>query len=114
MDKGEKKMKPKKHYIKNKKHLEIQRTLVVSTAHITEDEDRELREAPDTDYLLSVYSNEYFHSIYVPYTEKLKDFEKQVGKNILALLKIAKKHNCAYLKLDRDAVVYDDLPQFDW
>jgi hypothetical protein len=111
MDKGEKKMKPKKHYIKNKKHLEIQKYLVVSTVHITEEEDEYLHD--DVYSQLSVYTTDYGHSIFVPH-ENLKEFEGMVGKNVLSLLKIAKKNGCCYLKLDRDGFIYEDLPQFDW
>jgi hypothetical protein len=104
-------MKTQKRSIKNKKHLEIQKYLVVSTAHITEEENEYLRDEVYSQ--LSVYTTDYGHSIFVPH-ENLKKFEGIVGKNVLSLLKIAYKNGCCYLKLDRDGFVYDDLPKFDW
>lgn len=99
--------------IKNKKDLDIQKYFVVSTAHITKEENDDLINAPHTDSPLCVHSNEYHHVIAIP-QEDLDDFEDSVSGNILNLLKIAKKNGCDYLKLDCDGFVYDDLPKFDW
>ena len=73
-------MSDKKRSIKNKKDLEIQKYLCVSTAHITEEENQELLAAPETTYPLSVYSNEYGHIVYVPHDEGWDDFKEQIGK----------------------------------
>jgi hypothetical protein len=36
------------------------------------------------------------------------------SKALLDLLRLARKHECKYLQLDRDGVEYEDLPTFKW
>ena len=36
------------------------------------------------------------------------------SNELIELLKLAKYHNCKFLQLDRDGVVYEELPVFDW
>ena len=101
---------------------EIYKTLVASTAHITELDNAELEVDTDTNTLpdLIVYRyGEYGYTIWIP-TEG--SFTAQSWHNILTrysvqlrqLLDIAKQKGCKYLRVDCDGPIYDNLPTFQW
>jgi hypothetical protein len=91
--------------------LDIQKTLVVSTAHITE-QDNELLE----NEAIVCYSNEYFYLI--PLNQSSTD--SVPGDNFSPafkkLFEFAKNHEegFSYLKLDRDGDILEGFDTFDW
>ena len=100
------------------KNLEIQKTLVLSTAHVTEKDNNFL--SNNNIAFSSVYVNDYGYSIFInPHIEVLKlEIEelKNLGlsNNFCDLMQLAHDKKCEYLKLDCDGNIYQELPSFDW
>lgn len=97
---------------------EIEKVLVLSTAHITKTDNTILlrnkrSRNPDK---LTVYHYEYGYSIYVgDVTDRIREAsENGLSKEFQALLKLAHSLKCKYLDLDCDGLVMDNLPQFSW
>ena len=109
MKKSTKKSKPPKH--------EFETTLVLSTGHITTHDDDLLKIA---DQELLVVSYTYGYLVYVASGDY--DFEDWVdtatrlgySAAFVGLMKLAHKLKCAWLKLDADGPLRDDLPKFEW
>jgi hypothetical protein len=98
-----------------KARMEIEKNLVVSTAHVTFD-DMTLLEAlskEDAPKGLIVYENEYFVLVYVQDPEPdLSHFSESFAK----LFKFTRDHEegFTFLKLDCDADMLDGFETFDW
>ena len=94
---------------------EIQKTLILSTSHINEEESEILEalsspHSPDI-YDLIVHSHgTYGWNIYV--ADVLAPNQKM--PNLNRLIKIAQSNDCAWLRLDCDGPVHDELQEFDW
>lgn len=93
--------------------LEIHKTLVLSTAHMTL-EDSEIIPFAHNVGLVVYELEEYGWLIYVNPEmldiARLNDFSDAFKQAI----KLAQDNECAYLRFDRDANVVDELPSFDW
>jgi hypothetical protein len=83
---------------------EIYRTLTLSTAHITnavtqfiENED------------IASFNSEFGYIIYTEYSDDL-DYPEELKR----VLELAREKDCAFLRLDRDGPVIEDLPSYDW
>ena len=99
--------------------MEIERSLVVSTAHISADDNEKLANEAEmnTTPSLVVYRYEFGFLIYTgsPIDELIdKDVQERYSDALSNLLRLAKRENCQYLKLDCDAQTYPDLEVFDW
>jgi len=106
--------------------LEIEKSLMVSTAHVLQ-KDMELLEQENS-YPYTVHHNEYGAMIYIvkdmviPVTQSVEfikegDFDKQLSdfsKDFRTLLKLAQENDCTWLHLDCDGTVYPELPEHDW
>ena len=95
---------------------EIYKTLVVSTGHIQK-KDYDLLMEGSVNPAVVFYSYEYGWNVHVP--EDVEERKNQIikdgwSKDFLNLMFTAKEHGCAYLSLDCDGNLYDELPQFDW
>ena len=86
--------------------LEIERTLVASTAHIPYSTSTYLND-------LDIFDVEYGYKVYVP---EIDVIERIYGDHpeLCSLLKLALVNSCRWLLLDQDGPVYDKLPQFNW
>lgn len=96
--------------------MEIEKNLVVSSAHITENDTRLLDRACSA-YLagLTVYSTEYWYMIHLD-REIIKNLEERFSPEFVNLYKFALNHEeeFTFLKLDCDGDVLNDFPTFDW
>jgi hypothetical protein len=102
-----------------KMEYEIERNLVVSTGHISQEDDVLLTDEAETNLTpdLVVYKYEYGYLIYIsdPLDELIEGrIKKNYTEAFVNLLKLAKEQKCSYLKLDCDGQIYDNLPTFDW
>ena len=112
-------------------NVEIEKNLVVSTGHITKEDDKLLTKENDlleraeklsmkTVVELVVHPQPYDYGYYICTVEKLSERDvtamKKFGYSdaLINLLKISHDNNCSFLKLDRDGKVYDELPTFKW
>jgi len=101
---------------------EIQKTLVVSTAHISSADNTALSvEGVSKKWdvpVLIVDPFSYGFYIYVnldkdePRVEDKTDWP--YSKALKKLIQLARKLGCPYLKLDRDGETYEGLETFDW
>lgn len=92
---------------------EIERTLVLSTGHITIHDNNLLKHNSD------VMADEFSYTIRLgdplDFWYTLLEFSnKGYSAALCNLLKLAGKLKCQYLKLDADGPLRDDLPQFKW
>ena len=91
--------------------LEIQRHLVVSTCHVTQDDTICLSEQ---ECIVAHEFEEGFH-VHVPeadHDDELRD--NGYSPAFLGLLKLARENDCDYLTLDRDGPEIEGLTSFDW
>lgn len=97
--------------------LEIHKTLVLSTAHMTEADSQLLPYADE--YGLVVYEmDEYGWMVYVndeylqaaSPPEALSDF----SDGFMKAIKLAQDNECEWLRFDRDANTVDGLPEYEW
>lgn len=94
------------------KNPEIRKTLICSTAHITERDSvmlfrlgTEIIENKEFGYLIPISSFDGNEEIF----EKSK-----LSDNFFNLIKLTKELECDYLMLDCDGSVYPELEKFDW
>lgn len=90
------------------------KSLEVSTAHISP-KDNELMHRQD--HGLAVYPYEFGDMIYVGGWDKLDSaslIKFGFTPEFVLLINLAAQHGCKFLYLDRDGVIYEDLPKFDW
>lgn len=90
--------------------LEIQRTLVISTAHLT-DEDRERFETDDVIGVVRAF--EYGWTVHVPDEDAEQD-DESMSAEFAACLKLARDNKCVWLTFDRDGEAVAGLPTFEW
>jgi len=98
---------------------EIEKSLVVSTAHISEQDKDHLETEAETNTAptLVVYKYEYGYIIFVGSSiEEIIDdgLTETYSLALCNLIKLAKDNGCTYLKLDCDGIIYEDLKTFDW
>lgn len=91
---------------------EVNKELVVSTAHISEETNTALID-PDGSLrdILATYDYEYGYRFFIGNED---DKLKTNFPGLDALMKIARKQGCKWLVLDQDGPVYDWLEKFDW
>lgn len=88
-----------KHSIKEP---EIQRTFVLSTAHLTEQEAQML---DDNELVLA---DEWSYTLWVGMEAN------EVTGSIYKILQIGKGMDCDCVKFDADGLIYEELEEYDW
>lgn len=100
---------------------EIQKELVISTAHVHPDTMENLEMGGYFREFLIVYDHgEYGVRIYTsPSNDEV--FERECAKKLLphhhelvALLNVARANECTFLRLDRDGPEHDEHPNYSW
>ena len=99
--------------------LEIERSLVVSTCHMSEKDNGmlELESSENIAPVLLVYRYEFGFLIFTgkPIEELIdKDVTDNYSPALQNLLKLAVYNKCTYLKLDCGALEYEGLEKFNW
>ena len=89
--------------------LEIQRSLIVSTGHITAVTNDWLAEAVTGVTPITVDDLPYGYRVYTDIVDGV-DYPAE----LLALLKLAACNDCAWIVLDSDGPGIDGCPTFDW
>ncbi len=106
--------------------LEIEKSLVVSTAHVLQS-DMELLEQENS-YPYTVHNTEYGAMVYIvkdmiiPVEQSVEFImEDSVDEQIVAfsrdfrrLLKLAQDNDCTWLRLDCDGSEIEQLPSHEW
>jgi hypothetical protein len=88
---------------------EIQKVLVLSTAHITEQTNNALLSG-EVRNMVVTYADGYF--IYAP--ASAVDMDDNMPGELKFLLGYARGLGCDWLRLDCDADTREDLPSWDW
>lgn len=89
--------------------LEIDRVLVCSTCHLTEEDSQNLF---DEETGLVVYTmDEYGWLILV---RPIADLPRKHSDNLQKLLEFARKQKCDWIRFDRDAEEIEGLEVFSW
>ena len=101
--------------------LEIDKMLVLSTAHLREKTCNEWLPKAGTHHAVTVYpKGEYGWFIWCGDTEHGFQFEKPgadapaVPNELLAAMAFAAEHGCNWISFDRDADQVAELVVFDW
>jgi len=100
------------------KNPEIERNLVLSTAHITK-EDSEFLEESARDNTgatrLIVYSAEGWFLVYCWHEADAAESVKGIVSDALVeCLRIGSELGCTFVKFDRDGPEHEELQSFDW
>jgi hypothetical protein len=91
--------------------MNIEKMLVLSTAHITEKTKDWLEQLPEA---FIVYPKEEY-GFFIPLWEGiLKEKKGEIPNELHNIMVYAKKKDCDWIMLDRDAFIIDDLPLYEW
>ena len=90
--------------------MEIERTLVASTAHWSHTDIDSLN--IDDAWRVSGYS--YGTIIYIGDEDSIDAFSSNYSEGLKLLVLFAVSLNCKYLKLDSDGPIYEEFPEYDW
>jgi hypothetical protein len=90
--------------------MEIEKTLVASTAHVELD-DIELLQLDDA-WRMNDYG--YGTIIYIGDEEAVSVFSSNYSEGLKLLVLFAVSLDCKYLKLDSDGPIYEEFPEYDW
>jgi len=100
---------------------EIQKILVCSTAHLTEEECNVI--LPSCKDELQILEHEFGVLVRVPceinipeYTDEMDQLEKRVGAGVMKLMRYAHSLDCWGINFDSDALTLDTkrFPTHDW
>ena len=94
--------------------LEIEKTLVLSTCHISPHHNLDLQEGVYSNLIVRVYS--YGFLIHVQDDRGLlkKELKPSIPVELFNLILLARRAGCSWLKLDCDGPKVQGLPKFDW
>ena len=102
---------------------EIDQMITISTCHISQETAKVLEDSSEEKtslYLPATYTKgKYGFLVYVgeDFTgDRIKDSDacQDVPDDLYECMKLAKKQGCVWLCFDRDAMVVDNLPSYDW
>jgi len=96
-------------------NYEINKEIVFSTGHITENDSQELTWCHNgiSGKEVTTYQYEYGFRVWVDPNLEIKEFT-ELSASFWELFEIAKEQKCKWLILDEDGVTYENLKQFDW
>lgn len=86
--------------------LEVGEYLVLSTAHLTEQDARRMTDMAGV-YDMGAYG--FMVYVSVPYLS-----ENTVFVSVRSVISFARRHDFKILILDRDGPIIDELPTYDW
>lgn len=89
---------------------EILKALVVSTAHITKEDQQRLEVG---DFPVSMAADDYGYWLWAK-VSVLDIYNYGFSKHLVKLLTFAVDQGCDYLRLDCDGPDYDHLETFEW
>jgi hypothetical protein len=98
--------------------LEVLRTLVLSTCHISEETADRFGEAIGFDggpnWLIA--SHDYGWYLWVPTEDLMKQYvdDEDVPPDVADIFKFCRQHGFNEVKLDRDGDAIPDLPTYEW
>jgi len=99
---------------------EIETTLVLSTAHITEEDDTKLKNHHNEnggmfgELGLCLTEHEYGHLIYLTQDTITKKLRNEFSDGFIKSLELGLKLKVNYVKFDLDANLIDELPDYGW
>lgn len=98
--------------------IEIEKTLVVSTGHITEEDMEKLDGEADDDSHESLLARVYEEGIIV-FVGTEEDMAKRAedrgfGEGLQKVLVLARNKGCHYLRLDCDGPILEGYKTYDW
>ena len=98
--------------------LEIEKNLVVSTGHISKDDNDRLETDSSSNLTPDLVIYKYQYGFFIFISDELEESIDRLRSNyteaLCNLLTLAKANGCRYLKLDRDGQTFPELPVFDW
>ena len=109
-------------YVKKGGEFEIQETLVVGTAHITEEDSSILCQQANSDgpAVLVAYENEYWIQVFlggddfVALTESKTFKDLGLSEDAARFLRIGFELGCTWVKFDRDGPAYNGFTTHEW
>lgn len=99
---------------------EIHRVLVLSTGHMTREDNKQLQFEPLDFPLISYELGEYGYLVVVPLVVDSVDELEQLACEgrfsdaFIQVLRKARELGCGWVRFDRDAEHHDELQQFAW
>ncbi|MCC7376974.1 MAG: hypothetical protein IT581_20105 [Verrucomicrobiales bacterium] len=90
--------------------LEIQRVLVLSTAHLRRETADEMEE-PDGPK--SIFCDEIRYG-YLVKVQKEREPSLSISDELWACMKFARSKRCPHIRFDQDGSTVSDLPSFNW
>ena len=91
---------------------EIEKTVVLSTAHVKE-ETKEWLSQEEEALPLVVVPRKYGWFIHVPQEEAEEEYEGLIPKDLLSCILFARKYHCQWILLDSDGPVEEDIPSYE-
>lgn len=91
--------------------MEIERALILSTAHITRETADLLDDMQDSARLIVYAKGGCGWWIY---TGRAATIDRKLPPELLRCIDTAQKQRCAWLMLDRDALPDASIPTYDW
>lgn len=87
--------------------IEISKFLTLSTLHITHKDSIKMQEE-------SLPQDDWSYWFYVPELDSEDIILNGYSSALIKAVRLARKHDCKYIKFDCDGLVNDTLPKFDW
>lgn len=95
----------------------IRKLLDISTAHITQSTDKDFTNKTGDYNRIVVDSIEYGYLITISDFYDIEAFAENwnnVSQDLKDIINYARSLDCDFIKLDCDAEIMDDLPQYEW
>ena len=101
-----------------KSRYEIEKTLILSTGHVSEHEFNTMQD--DDEFPYRVIKHEYGLIVVLTDLEDIGEFVDADSymrghfSNVWSVVKFAENLGCKYINFDQDGEVYEELKEFDW
>ena len=93
--------------------MEIVKTLVLTTAHVTEETAQWLDSDPDQLVVYNKESGEDQYGWFIPVYMAQEVLEEAIPEELKEIIQFADAHKCTWIMFDRDADEIDELPVFE-
>ncbi len=90
----------------------IRRILDISTAHVTAETARMLEDGEAGPTTLQ-HPRGFGFLVYVP-SDPDEPLDENIPDDLKTVMLHAREYNCDWIMFDRDGMVINDLPEFDW